>query len=333
MPTPAVTVILTVFNGEPYLNACIDSIRQQTFTEFEFIIADDASTDATPEILRRHAREDNRITLLTNERNLERSISRNRAIRHARSDLIAIMDADDIALPDRLEKQVAFMRNNPAITACGGALQVYERPAEIWLPPLDHDDIRALLLFGSAIYHPTAIFRTQAVLACGGYDPSLPPAEDYGLWARLAMLPDTRLANLPDVLLRYRVEDKSPEYRQVQQEKADLVKMRLLQHLGLTPSHQEVTAHSHLHEAMQNLSAKELWICYRWLIKLWSHAVKANWCSQKALRDKLLPRWERMCVGNTRTIAAGPLYFHSGLGEVSWSKIKHFVRIALEKYL
>lgn len=111
--SPEVSVIMSVYNGETHLEECLKSICKQTFSNFEFIIVDDASTDRTADILKRWQRQDQRIRLLHNTENKERAISRNRAIMAARAPLIAVMDADDHALPTRLALQTAFLRRHP----------------------------------------------------------------------------------------------------------------------------------------------------------------------------------------------------------------------------
>lgn len=202
--SPRVSVILAVYNGQSFLDECLNSIRQQTFADFECIIVDDASTDATSDILQRNAAEDSRIIVLTNEQNLERSASRNRAIEQARADLVAVMDADDVASLDRLEKQYAFMVANPEITVCGSFYT--EIPAGRLRDdlPQDNDAIKATLLFEDCIAHPTVMFRRKQVHELGGYSLQFPLAEDYDLWCRLALHEDVRFACIPEMLLYYR---------------------------------------------------------------------------------------------------------------------------------
>lgn len=334
MTTPAVTVLMPVYNGAAHLREAVDSILDQTFTDFEFLVVDDGSTDGTPEILAKYARKDARIRVERNEKNLRIAASLNKGLELASAPLIARMDADDVSLPDRLEKQIAFMREHPEVTVCGGALQLYDHPEELWTPPLEDRSIRAFLFFSTCMYHPLVMFRRDVVLRrAGGYALDMPPAEDYDLWVRLAGLPGVRLANLPDVLLRYRVTDKPPQYRERQQEMADQVRARLLRRIGLEPTSQYFAAYSAVRGWRRDLSAKELWACGRWMTKLRSHAAKAGWCSDEVLQKELRSRWEAMCVENTRTAAAGLIYFSSGLGMASWATVKHFIKAVLKKFV
>jgi glycosyltransferase involved in cell wall biosynthesis len=337
---PKVSVILAVFNGEKYLDECVNSIRAQTFTDFEFIIVDDASTDGTPEILRRYASEDGRIRILTNERNMERSVARNRAMAHARSEFVAVMDADDVASPDRLEKQVAFMEARPEIAVCGGALSVYENPAETWMPPQEHDAIRAALLFDSYILHPTVVFRKEVVRAvASGYDPAMPLAEDYDLWTRLSMNPAARFANIPEVLVRYRSPAGKPaDYKIRQLAYANTVREKLLRGIGLSPDQREMSAHLALCLLRpEKLSLPEMWACKKWLDKLYAAAIAAEPPYEpKPLKAELRTRWAALCDNNFAASACGLMYFCSEFGEFSvgrvWKIVKGAMKLTLRPF-
>lgn len=242
--TSEISVILSVYNGATYLDECLRSIREQTFAKFEFIIVDDASTDGTPEILRRHAAQDSRITLLKNERNKKISVSLNTALAHARADLVARMDADDIALPDRLAKQFAFMNANPDVLVCGGALTCHETGENIYYPTSD-ESIRAQLLWASPFVHPAVMFRRNPVLEAGGYDPAMPLSEDYDLWCRLAVLHGWRFANLDEVLVRYRIHPHADRriYHARQRECALAIMKSHMLRLGIPETAVDMEAH------------------------------------------------------------------------------------------
>lgn len=264
---PEVSVILPVCNGEIYLEECLYSICEQTFSNFEFIIVDDGSTDGTPEILRHHAAQDNRITILTNKQNKNISISLNTALAHARADLVARMDVDDIALPDRLEKQFAFMRANPEVLVCGGAI-IFHETGESHFYPAHDDAIRAQLLWDSPFAHPAVMFRRGPVLEAGGYDAAMPPAEDYALWTCLATLPNWRFANLDAVLVRYRRHpwvDRSMYHARQRELAAKTVKTYMLR-LGIPETALDMEAHLKL--CFQNeplpvsLERAQAWVAY-----------------------------------------------------------------------
>jgi len=332
MDAPAVSVIMAVYNGERHLAEAVDSILTQTFTDFEFIIVDDGSTDGTPGILRSYALEDKRITILTNTANKGRSFARNRAMERASSELIAVMDADDVSLPERIEKLVAFMRGHPEVTVCGGALSIYDSPDEIWRPPTEHEAIRANLLFESSINHAVSIYRkAQVSKYAGGYDISMPLAQDYDLWARLSMNPAVRFANLPEILYRYRCSGRNAEDLKFQQRKAkaNLVRQKLLRHIGLSPSKEEFAAHLALSLWSKKLSRADLWACQKWLGKLYAAALAAEPAyDRKTLERTLKRRWLSLCANNIAASALGLVYFCSEFSDTFMG-----IKIAVKKFL
>ncbi len=200
---PPVSVVTCVYNGEACIRACIESILAQTHQDFEHIIVDDGSTDATPEILRAYAARDSRIRILTNERNRQQSYSRNRAINEAEHELIAILDADDLAVPQRLEWQARHLQVNRQIMLCGGGMRV-QQSGQLVMRFATNDEIRAGILFSAPFLHSTVMFRRSEVMQrTGGYDCNVVNAQDYDLWLRLAEHADVHLANLPRVLVEY----------------------------------------------------------------------------------------------------------------------------------
>jgi glycosyltransferase involved in cell wall biosynthesis len=203
---PTVSVVMPVFNAERYVAGAIRSIRGQTFRDWELLIFDDGSSDRTRDILARYARRDARIRLFLNE-HMGYVTWLNEGLRQARGALWARMDADDVALPRRFEKQVTYLRQHHDCVAVGAdAMQIDAAgwPLGRLGIPLLHEQIEARLLqgLGEALCHPVAMFRRDAMLAVGGYRKECEPAEDVDLYLRLGEV--GRLANLPDVLLRYR---------------------------------------------------------------------------------------------------------------------------------
>jgi glycosyltransferase involved in cell wall biosynthesis len=201
---PKVTVLMPVFNGERYLAQAIESILAQTFTDFEFLIINDGSTDRTVEIL--HSYRDPRIRLLHNERNLGLIETLNEGLAASQGELIARMDCDDISMPRRLEHQVAFLESRQGVGVCGAWVEVFQEGSRsvVMKYPLDHDSIKInLFLYEPWMAHPVTMIR-KSVLQGGNarYRPEFSAAEDYDLWSRL--IHTTSFANLPLTLLRYR---------------------------------------------------------------------------------------------------------------------------------
>lgn len=327
---PHVTVLLSVYNGERFLAEAIDSILCQSYKNFEFIIIDDASTDSTAEILKRYEREDSRIKIVTNAVNLRLAASLNKGISLASGELIARMDADDVSLPGRLEKQVAFMQANPNVSVCGTALSVYDSPSTVWLPPLDNDSIRAMLFFESCLYHPTVIMRKSIFNGLDSpYFSSMLPAEDYDLWSRVAQRKEILFANLPAPLLRYRINEGKgrSEYKQRQREAADMVRLNLLHSIGLKPTNQELAAHRALALREQGLTNIRLWQCFIWLKIFHTAAANSVPCGKKALNKEIIRRILQISVANRKKLVVLPILLVGRVGRISKRMIKFFTKI------
>lgn len=208
--SPIVTVALPVYNAEPYLREALDSILGQTFSDFELIAIDDGSVDASYSILKGYEANDSRIKV-RRQNNRGVSATRNEIISLARGEFIATMDADDVCLPLRFEKQVAFLRLNPGHVLVGGWSEFMSAeglPIGVIESPTTHPEIDQANLIGhTSIAHPTSMIRRQALLDVDGYDDNILGAEDLDLYLRLAEI--GKLANLPEIVLRYRVHINS----------------------------------------------------------------------------------------------------------------------------
>lgn len=199
---PLVSIVMPVHNRVRYCAEAIDSILSQTLADFELVIVDDGSTDGTSVFLEWYRSLDARIRLFRNEVNRGVSTSLNHGIAQARCDLVARMDSDDIALPERLERQVAFMADHPKILAAGTALRMIDAGGNIVGPPSEVETDPQILHSRPSLAHPTTILRREAVLSVGGYRPAFDHAEDVDLWFRLGEI--GMLGNHPEVLLHYR---------------------------------------------------------------------------------------------------------------------------------
>jgi glycosyltransferase involved in cell wall biosynthesis len=205
---PRVSALIRVYNAEPYLNAAINSICNQTFADFELILLDNGSNDGSLEIAANSARQDNRVSVVKGHpQGLVHGL--NIGLKLARGEFIAILDADDVALPDRFAKQLTFLDRNPECCAVGSTAMRIDPdglPISPWLVPEHHSDIDSLLMtgLGGALLHPTVMMRKCAIEEVGGYRPEFEwGAEDYDLFLRLGEI--GKLANLPEVLVHYRL--------------------------------------------------------------------------------------------------------------------------------
>lgn len=201
-----ISVIMSVYNAEPYLQMAVESVLDQTFADFEFIIIDDGSTDGSLRIIEDYANKDPRIQIIQNAERMRLSKSLNKGLAAARGIYIARMDADDISLPNRLQIQLDYLERHPEIGVVGGQIRFIDEKNQVNREGrLDTSTalVKWDLNFGSALCHPAVMMRKELVTSAGGYSDEMVYAQDYDLWRRLAEI--TQLTNLPDVVLYYRL--------------------------------------------------------------------------------------------------------------------------------
>ena len=247
---PKVSVVMPAYNAEAYIGAAMESILNQSFGDFEFLILNDCSTDGTEAIIKSY--DDPRIVYLKNEKNLGVAATLNKGLAAAQGEYIARMDADDFSLPQRFEKQVAYLDAHPEVTVLGTQVQFFSDrgDGEPFCYLGSPAQLKIDLLFASAIAHPSVMLRRQVILDMGGYDRQFEGLEDYELWCRISE--QAMLAVYPQVLLRYRIHPgqvtQQPSERKRQA--ARRLKQRQLTQLGL-PTEGDIA------EAYYNYQAKE----------------------------------------------------------------------------
>lgn len=236
MKFPLVSVIMPVYNAEKHLDEAINSILNQTFTEFEFIILNDGSIDKSEEIIRSY--NDSRIIYVKNNENLKIVQTLNKGIVLAKGKYIARMDADDICMPTRLEEQFAFMESNPDVGVCGTWVKAFGDKNCIWRYPCKHHDIAVHHLFHCSIAHPSVFIRRDQIVSNALlYDVGYPYAEDYEFWIRCASY--FKLANIDKVLLHYRISKSSSSRSNRKDQLASLFEIdkKQLETLHIMPTH------------------------------------------------------------------------------------------------
>lgn len=202
MTKPRVSVILPAYNAERFIGEAINSILNQTYRDFELIIISDGSTDLTPSIIKQYSKQDKRIRFFNNRRNRGLVYVLNMGLRKARGEYIARMDADDISMPTRFEKQVAYLDANPDIGILGTLIEGFGlvKALGIQKPVVELADF----VDNNYVAHPTVMMRRSIVRKYKfRYDPEYKHVEDYELWMR--MIKVTKIHNIMEVLLRYRV--------------------------------------------------------------------------------------------------------------------------------
>lgn len=221
-----VTVFVPVFNADKFLAEAIESILNQTFTDFELLVVDDGSTDKSIEIL--ESFRDRRIRISRNDRNRGRAYTRNRGIELARGEYLSVLDADDLCEPDRLERQVKCLDAHPDVAAVGSSatyVDENDNVAYVCKVPTSSEEIHRQIFQSNCFVHSSVTFRRQVLIDIGGYNPELQQAEDYELFLRLTAR--HRLANIEKPLVRYRVHPDQVSQREIstQRNLADRVRV------------------------------------------------------------------------------------------------------------
>jgi glycosyltransferase involved in cell wall biosynthesis len=207
---PTVSVVMPVYNSAKYLPVAIESILNQTYKNFEFIIIDDGSTDASLKMIKDYARKDRCIRVKQNSSNLGICRTLNYGISLAKGRYIARMDGDDWSYPERLSKQVAFMKKHPDVVICGGGVEVSDEKLKLIKVrsyPLSDRTARKNILKINPFAHPVTMYKREIFLKAGWYNERLFTVEDYDLYFRLGDF--GKFANLPDTLLKLRISDNS----------------------------------------------------------------------------------------------------------------------------
>lgn len=208
--SPFISVLMTAYNAEEHIELAIQSILDQTYKNFEFIIVEDCSKDNTWQIIENFAKKDKRIKAVKNEVNLKAGGSSNKGIPLCKGKYIVRMDADDWSYPDRIKKQVKYMEENPKTVVSGGSLVVCNeklKPLGIRHYKLTNEEIRKEALLLNPIPHPASIWRTEAVKKTNLYPTNTGMSEDYGLTLEISQFGD--MGNLDDNLIKFRVHSKS----------------------------------------------------------------------------------------------------------------------------
>lgn len=200
---PLVSILMPVYNTEPYLNEAMDSMLSQTFTDFELIVLNDCSPDNAEDILDKY--NDPRIVRYKGEKNVGLSNVLNVGIGLAQGKYIARMDSDDISLPNRLKVQVDYLEAHPEIDLVSAGMQLYGAKEDVWIREKDSEKVKINALFHSPVLHASSVWRKESFEKHGlCYRQEMVPAEDYDLWTR-ALLSGLSMINLPDVLYKYRL--------------------------------------------------------------------------------------------------------------------------------
>lgn len=312
---PMVTVIMPVYNASAYLREAIDSVLNQTYTDFEFIIIDDVSTDDSWDIISSYS--DDRIIKLQNKKNVKAGYSTNRGIDMARGKYIARMDADDISLPERFEKEVAYLEAHPKVGIVGGFVKIIGDDHEyVWTYETTPECVKARMLFQAPYANPTIMMRASFLNEHNlRYEAGTPfmseeelwkcdstffPAEDYEFAARASEC--FEIANIPEVLLNYRVagQNSSGTQYDIVKDVSQTVRKSLIEKLGITPSDQDMKIHRYASQYNAPLGCDLMKQLDEWFQKILTANTTTKRYDQTSLEKVIAHLWYGVCLNHLK---------------------------------
>ncbi len=296
MKTPPLSIIIPVYNADKYLTASVQSILNQTYSDFELIIINDGSTDNSEKIINSFS--DNRIKYLINDQNKGIVYTRNRGLKEALGDFVGMLDADDVVYPDKFEKQIAFLKSHPEYVMVGSWVKFIDENGERlpsgWKLKAPTEKIPALMLFKNYFLQSAVLYKRE----CFGnhsFTEGFDILEDYLLWYQL--LKDYKAWNLPHYLVDYRLhpEGVTKKHDEERREKERNVFRIQLKDMGMDATAEELALHQALREGAPVQSPEELKKAEQWLLKL----LKIN-CVNKVYDTRIFlkvvfERWLKVC--------------------------------------
>ncbi|MBI2843636.1 MAG: glycosyltransferase [Armatimonadetes bacterium] len=297
-PRPLVSVVMPVYNAEHYLREAMDSVLGQTFGDLELIVVDDGSADSSPKIIEQYQNRDSRVRPIHQE-NQGVASAINTGLRTATGKYIARLDSDDVAVKDRLAKQVDYMESHPETGVCGTRCSFFGDRGNFVgaAPPTDHKTIQSRLLFLPTLSHTSVIMRRDLIVEHNlFYSTDVGLAEDYDLWVRFSR--HSKIANLPDVLTNIRTHASSTTRRVVNQDYAcvTLVHKQILTDLGIDATPEELDLHLGISICRIEKSKDYVDRVEDWLCKLLDANDRTAYCDRKALARVLFERWCTVCA-------------------------------------
>ncbi|HET6244690.1 MAG: glycosyltransferase [Bacteroidetes bacterium] len=292
-PKADITVLMPVYNAADYLVDAIDSILNQTFINFEFIIINDGSEDASEEIILSY--NDERIKYSKNQKNKGIVATLNKGIDLAIGKYIVRMDADDIAISDRIQVQKELMDAFPRVGVSSGYIKLFGNDNSIWKVPLSNDEIKATLLFDSPICHPASIIRTSVLREhCLHYKTTFPHMEDIDLWYRMKDL--TEFANIDKILLYYRYENQNITLKNkaTKIERTNQRNRLVLNDLGMNPSQKELDLHFGFKSNSLEVNNENVILYKKWLKNLKSVNKEKKVYPVIGLENVIARKWEQV---------------------------------------
>ncbi len=332
MGLPLVSIAMPVYNAEKFLKQAIDSVLSQTYTHFELIIVNDGSSDRSKEIILSYT--DNRILYFENEKNQGIAKTRNKCILHAGGKYIAVLDNDDIALSDRLEKQVTFLESHMEYGICGSFYEVIDGSGSVIRKmklPVSDKEIKTYLLFENCFCNSSVMIQST-LLKDRPYTESFDMIEDYYFLYSVSKI--KKLSILPIFVTQYRVHGKNTSIDKLDGMRILRSKMdrMILKDLGIPFTEEELTLHTHF--ATGNFDffkgAERINLLESWLIRLYQF-LESTTRYDMALTEKIFTRRWILIFNRTKNYS-GKLFFNKLFKKFHFRYLGSFLELALEKY-
>ena len=313
MKPPELSIIMPVYNSVKYVAEAVNSLLSQSFTNFELIIINDASTDGSDNILKNFR--DSRIKLLNNNQNRGIVYSRNRGLAEARGKFIAQFDSDDVAMPDKFEKQMNFLKKNPGYGMVGSWVRMIDGDGKLmkekWKLPAKPELIPAIMLFRNYFVQSTIVVRREAIPK-GGYKTGYDVVEDYQMWIDIAK--NYKTWNLPEYLVNYRVHGTSATNSNTEHlnKQYRLIFNDLFQELNIDMSAEKFETHLTIkrNDPIESVTALRRIEKHLNLLILQNQKTKVY--DEKELAKAVLNRWVKCCYrARTTGLKAAGIFLSS----------------------
>jgi glycosyltransferase involved in cell wall biosynthesis len=308
--TSLLTVLMPVYNSAPFLRETMNSVLNQTFRNFIFLIIDDASTDESVKII--ESFKDERIQLIKNETNLKLIATLNKGLEICKTKYICRMDSDDVCLPDRFKMQVEYMETHSEVGASGSAINLMKgnKLLEMKVPAKLHQ-ISAFMLFNSPMAHPSVILRKSVLDQLElKYNKEYIHAEDYKLWCDISM--HAKIGNINNVLLNYRVHENqitsNPKNKTEKEITLKKIRCEQLNAFNINYSDEELQLHQIIADGLKPEDLKNLEEGFEWLIKLHNHNLKTGKFDSNSFNAILHERAIRLGI-NTLGLKKGFIFY------------------------
>ena len=296
MSSPVLSIVMPVYNRERYITASVKSILSQTFSDFEFIIVNDGSTDKTKEIIENF--KDERIILISNESNKGIVYSRNKGLSVAKGKYVGMFDSDDTAFPNKFEEQINFLTDNPDIGMVGSWVKHIDENGTIlknkWKLKAKSKFIPAIMLFRNYFVQATVVIRKEAIPA-DGYSDGFDIVEDSKMWFDVSL--KNKIANIQKYLLYYRVHTGGVSNTGSEKHIKNSKKLfkYIFNYLQINPTEKELDLHYLIKNQKKINTIKELKRLEQWLLKISNQNKILQIYDQKVLKKVIFNRWIKSC--------------------------------------